>query len=74
MQYSIKKKSKYLTYVPSHSCNQFYLNDSRRSSFDYSRLAISSFFRCSRRVNYAISTHTHLVRDNHRQINSYIAG
>ncbi len=74
MQYSIKKKDKYLTYVSIDSCHPCYRKASRRSSIDYSRLALSTFFRCSRQVNYAISTRADLIRRYRRRINHCITG
>jgi hypothetical protein len=75
MQYSKQNKSKYLICIPVYSCNRFHRHDSKKkTSFDYSRLAISRFFRCSRQVDYAISIHTHLVRNNDGRINNCIAG
>ncbi len=74
MQYSIKKKGKYLTYVSIDSCHPCHHKASRRSSIDYSRLAISTCFRCSRQVNYAISTRDDLICRYRRRINHCIAG
>ncbi len=73
MQHPIKKKCIYLTHAPFYSYNQFNLGGSTRSPFDYSRLAIPSFFRCSRQVNHAISRHMYFVSRNNRRVNNSIA-
>lgn len=73
MKYSIRRKSKYSTYVPIHLSKSFNVNHSKRSSFAYSRLAILRFFRCSYQLNYAVSTYIHLIRSNRIRINYCIA-